>query len=70
MLLVDVLLNGFNALLVMIKIKNWSLIMEREILNVSMIQYFFFVDMDITDIGKNKSIKTNLEPDGEKIKYI
>jgi hypothetical protein len=52
MLLVDVLLNGFNALLVMIKIKNWSLIMEREILNVSMIQYFFFVDMDITDIGK------------------
>jgi hypothetical protein len=46
--------------------------MEREILNGSMIQYifFFFVDMDITDIGKNKSIKTNLEPDGEKIKYI
>lgn len=28
--------------------------------------FFFFIDMDITDIGENKSIKTNLQPDGEK----
>jgi len=34
------LLNGFNALLVIIKLNNWSLVMERKLLSRSKIPYF------------------------------
>ena len=34
------LLNGFNALLAIIKLNNWSLVMERKLLGRSKIPYF------------------------------